>query len=85
MQGRVLGGRGGISVLQRNFITGDNVPELLKKLGHCGKKWGHCGKNDVTAIWRSKVIFLSVYIITDHILTINKINSINKLKYFSTF
>ena len=29
------------SVLPRNFITGDNVPGLLKKWGHLRKKWGH--------------------------------------------
>ena len=60
------------SVLPKNFITGDNVPRLLKKWGHLRKKWGHCGKNDGTVIWRSKFIFTSVYIITDHILTFNK-------------
>ena len=60
------------SVLPRNFITGDNVPVLLKKWGHLMKKWGHCGKIDGTVIWRLKISFLSVYIITDHILTVNK-------------
>ena len=60
------------SVLARNFITGDNVPGLLKKWGHLRKKLGHCGKNDGTVIWRSKISFPSVYIITDHILTANK-------------
>ena len=34
------------SVLPRNFITGDNVPGLLKKWGHLRKRWGHCGEND---------------------------------------
>ena len=43
------------SVLPRNFITGDNVPGLLKKWGHLRKKWGHCRKNDGTVIWRSKI------------------------------
>ena len=60
------------SVLPRNFITGDNVPGVLKKWGHLRKKWGHCGENDVTVIWRSKISFPSVYIINDHVLTINK-------------
>ena len=27
--------------LPRNFVTGDNVPGLLKKWGHLRKKWGH--------------------------------------------
>ena len=60
------------SVLPRNFITGDNVPGLLKKWGHLTKKWGHCGENDGPVIWRSKISLLSVYIITDHTLTVNK-------------
>ena len=37
------------SVLPRNFITGDNVPGLLKKWGHLRKKWGHFGENDGTS------------------------------------
>ena len=61
-----------ISVLLYNFITGDNFPGLLKKWGHSRKKWGHCRKNDGSVIWRSKISFTSVYIITDHILTVNK-------------
>ena len=68
------------SVLQRNFITGDNVPGLLKKWGHLRKKWGHCGENDEPVIWRSKISLPLVYIITDHTLTV-----INNLKYLSTF
>ena len=59
-----------ISVLPRNFITGDNVPGLLKKWGHLRKKWGHCEENDGPVIWRSKISFPSVYIITDHTLTV---------------
>ena len=60
------------SVLPRNFITGDNVPRLLKKWGHSRKKLGHCRKNDGIVIWRSKISFPSVCIITDHLLTVNK-------------
>ena len=60
------------SVLPRNFITGDNVPGLLKKWGHLRKKWGHCGENNAPVIWRSKISLSSVYIITDHTLTVNK-------------
>ena len=60
------------SVLPRNFLTGDNVPGLLKKWGHLRKKWGHCGGNDGPVIWRSKISLSSVYIITDHTLTVNK-------------
>ena len=60
------------SVLPRNFITGDNVPGLLKKWGHLRKKWGHCGENDGPVIWRSKISLPSNYIITDHTLTVNK-------------
>ena len=45
------------------FHNGDNVPGLLKK-------WGHCGKNDGPVIWRSKISSPSVYIITDHTLTV---------------
>ena len=41
-----------ISVLPRNFITGDNVPGHLKMWGHLRKKQGHCVKNDGTVIWR---------------------------------
>ena len=52
------------SVLPRNFITGNNVPVLLKKWGHLRKKWGHCEENDGTVIWRSKMSFPSVYTIT---------------------
>ena len=59
-----------ISVLPRNFITGDNVPGLLKKWGHLRKKRGHCGENDGPVIWRSKISLPSVYIITDHTLTV---------------
>ena len=70
------------SVLPRNFITGDNVPGLLKKWVHMRKKQGHCGKNDGTVIWRSKISFLSVCIITDHL---SIINSTEKLRYLSTF
>ena len=65
------------SVLPRNFITGDNVPGLLKKWGHLRKKWGHlrkkwghCGENDGPVIWRSKISLPSVYIITEHTLTV---------------
>ena len=58
------------SVLPRNFITGDNVPGLLKKWGHLRKKWGHCGENDGPVIWRSKISLPSVYIITDHTLKV---------------
>ena len=64
--------RVGSSVLLRNFITGDNVPGHLKKWGHLNKKRGHCGKNDGTVIWRSKISFPSVCIITEHLLTVNK-------------
>ena len=53
-------------------MTGDNVPGLLKKWGHLRKKWGHCGENDGPVIWRSKISLSSVYIITDHTLTVNK-------------
>ena len=38
------------SFLPRNFITGDNVPVLLKKCGHLRKKCGNCGENDKTVI-----------------------------------
>ena len=58
------------SVLPRKFITGDNVPGLLKKWGHLRKKWGHCEENDGPVIWRSKISLPSVYIITDHTLTV---------------
>ena len=51
-------------------MTGDNVPGLLKKCGHLRKKWGHCGENDGPVIWRSKISLPSVYIITDHTLTV---------------
>ena len=61
-----------VSVLPRNFITGDNVPGLLKKWGHLRKKLGYCGENDGPVIWRSKISLSSVYIITDHTLTVNK-------------
>ena len=61
-----------ISVLLQNLITGDNFPGLLKKWGHSRKKWGHCRKSDESVIWRSKISFTSVYIITDYILTVNK-------------
>ena len=61
-----------LPVFCRDFITGDNVPGLLKQWGHLRKKWGHCGENDGPVIWRSKISLSLVYIITDHTLTANK-------------
>ena len=73
------------SVLPRNFITGYNVPGLLKKWGHLRKKRGHCGKNDGTVIWRSKVSFPEIQYINQNSRTPVKTayqNSGEKQSYF---
>ena len=54
---------------------GEQCPTALEKVGTFEKKGGgggHCGKNDGTVIWRSKISFPSLCVITDHPLTVNK-------------
>ena len=54
------------------FHNWGQCPRALEKVGTFEKKWGHCGENDAPVIWRSKISLSSVYIITDHTLTVNK-------------
>ena len=55
------------------FHNWEQCPRALEKVGTFEKKGeGHCGENDGPVIWRSKISLPSVYIITDHTLTVNK-------------
>ena len=52
-------------------------------MGTFEKKRGHCGKNDGTVIWRSKSVFHWFASLLANFWPL--INSINKLKYLTTF
>ena len=54
------------------FHNWGQCPRAFEKVGTFEKKVGHCGENDGPVIWRSKISLSSVYIITDHTLTVNK-------------
>ena len=58
----------GVSFLNK-LLTTDDIGQTLIIIA---KKRGHCGKSDGLVIWRSKINFPSVYIIIDHVLTVNK-------------
>ena len=54
------------------FHNWEQCPRALEKVGTFEKKVGTLWENDGTEIWRSEISFPLVYIITDHILTVNK-------------